>query len=56
MDGALIHCNLRFGPEGTQRLMQHVDAALLHWAERNGRYEVLQPLQKLAAAQAARPT
>ena len=29
-DGWLVHCNWRFGPEGMQRLMQHVDAALMH--------------------------
>jgi hypothetical protein len=39
--GSLVHCNIHFKGEGLDRLLNYVDNAMLRWAARWGRYDVL---------------
>ena len=48
--GALVHCNLRLGPNSLRRLLLFTDAALLRWAARHGRYDVLPQSGEAGAA------
>lgn len=49
--GALVNCNLRFGDEGMTRMLNYVDQAMLRWAARQGRWDVVRPLQEQRAAE-----
>jgi hypothetical protein len=39
--GSLVHCSLRLRGEGLDRLLSYVDGAMLRWAARHGRHDVL---------------
>lgn len=42
--GRLSNCNVRLQAASIRRLVDHVDAALLRWAEDTGRRDALEPL------------
>lgn len=44
---------MHFGPEAKQRLINYFDQAMMRWAAKRGRYDVLEPLQALRAAELA---
>ena len=48
ISGHLFNCNIHLQGDAMQRLLVYVDAALIRWAERTGRYAVLEPLRKIA--------
>lgn len=51
--GSLVNCNLRFGDEGKQRMLNYVDQAMMRWAARQGRWDVIRPLQQQRADELA---
>jgi len=51
--GALVNCNLFFGQTAKQRMLYYVDAAMMRWAARKGRFDIIEPLQRLRAAEMA---
>ncbi|GAB4817394.1 hypothetical protein N2152v2_004440 [Parachlorella kessleri] len=44
--GYMVECNLRLKGDSLLRLLHYVDNAMLRWAARTGRYEVLSSLKK----------
>lgn len=47
--GALVNCNLRFGPESMHRMINFVDSAMMRWASLHNRPDVVASIRKQPA-------